>query len=317
MNRQELTRRIRDAARELGFDKVGVALPGDFSEEGGRLREWIDRGYHAGMEWMVTHFNKRVDPSSLMENTRSIVCVGMNYYHEDPPNPHADGVKISKYARGTDYHDVLKKRLRQLLRQIREWAPEAQGRALTDSAPIMERPLAVRAGLGWIGKNGMLITPDRGSYLFLGELLLNIELEPDTAEVPNHCGTCTRCIDACPTDAIVEPSVIDSNRCISYWTIEYKGESLPEEIAGNLDGWAFGCDICQQVCPWNIRFSQETGIEEFLPRPWNAAPRASEIETLDEAAFAERYRKSPVKRTKLSGFRRNARAAARSEGPHR
>lgn len=307
-NRTELTRRIEAEALALGFQKVGFIPAEVLSPESDRLKDWLNVGYHAEMAWMVTHFDKRRDPSTLMEGARSIVCVAMNYYTPDTPNPAPDAVKISKYARGTDYHVVLKDRLKELLAKIQSWDPTIRGRAFTDSAPLMEKAMATRAGLGWVGKHGNLITREYGSWLFLGELMLDVDLEYTETRVADACGRCTRCIDACPTDAIVNPGVVDANRCLSYWTIEYKGEAIPSAMAEKMDGWVFGCDICQDVCPWNVRFARETQEADFLPRTWNQTPTASDLLSLDDETFRERYRKSPIKRTKLAGLQRNVRA---------
>lgn len=307
----ELTAMIKARAHALGFDKVGIipATALDKASDAG-LRAWLESGYQAEMQWMVTHLEKRLDPASLMEGTRSIICVGMNYYNPDAYAPHdPQALKIAKYARGTDYHSVVKDRLKALLAEIRNWAPGVQGRALTDSAPIMEKPLAVQAGLGWMGRHGNLITPDLGSWLFLGELLLDIDLVYEETPVPNLCGSCRRCMDACPTEAIVADTVVDANRCISYWTIEYKGETFPEAVRENLQGWIFGCDICQNVCPWNIKFARPTREAAFEPRPLNRAPQADILLSLDEEAFREAFRKSPLKRAKRTGLHRNIRQA--------
>ena len=274
--------------------------------EAEHLNNWLQQGYQAEMEWMVTHYDKRIDPASLVENAQSLVCVALNYYSPDEydaADPHA--LKIAKYARGTDYHYVVKDKLKELLAYIQNLAPHTQGRAFTDSAPLMEKPLAARAGLGWMGKNGNVILPGRGSWFFLGEVLLDIELDYDTPQEFNHCGTCRRCIDACPTEAIVDSKVVDANRCISYWTIEYKGESFPRPIQEHLSGWIFGCDICQDVCPWNIKFATPTQVEAFQPRPLNRKPTAEALLALDDEKFKEHFRKSPVKRTKRQGLRRN------------
>jgi epoxyqueuosine reductase len=311
MNKTQLTALLRQKALELGFAKVGIVAAEPFLfGEGERLKAWLSLGYQAEMAWMVTHLEKRLDPASLMEGTKSIVCVAMNYYtpdEYDATDPAA--LKIAKYARGTDYHYVVKDRLKELLACLQTVAPGVQGRALTDSAPIMEKPLAIKAGLGWMGKNGNLILPGMGSWFFLGELLLDVELEYDASTVPNHCGNCRRCIDACPTDAIVENGVVDANRCLSYWTIEHKGETLPEDISRHQNGWIFGCDICQDVCPWNLRFAKPTQEPAFQPRAINRKPDTEELIALDEDAFREHYRKSPVKRTKLHGLRRNIQSA--------
>lgn len=320
--KSQLTAAIKAKAVELGFCKVGIISAEKlkrsnfFQAEALHLKQWLARDYQAGMEWMVTHLEKRLDPKSLMEGTQSIVCVAMNYFTEDAydtDNPEA--LKIAKYARGTDYHYVVKDRLKALLAYLQTVDPAIQGRALTDSAPILEKPLAVAAGLGWMAKNGNLLTEDHGSFLFLGELLLNIDLDDEISEhakLPG-CGSCTRCIEACPTEAIIynetQYGVVDANKCISYWTIEHKGESFPEKISSNLNGWIFGCDICQDVCPWNVKFAQPTSEPLFQARPWNRQPEASEILNLSPEAFRERYQKSPIKRTKLAGLQRNVREA--------
>ena len=307
----QLTTAIKAKALELGFDAVGIIPASALSEsEKQPLRDWLAAGHQAEMQWMVNHLEKRLDPASLMENTQSIVCVAMNYYVPDEFNTDDPSVlKIAKYARGTDYHNVLKDRLKELLAFVQNIDPTIKGRALTDSAPIWERALASKAGIGWVGKNGNVLLKNKGSFYFLGELLLDVALESDEAFNANHCGSCTRCIDACPTDAIVNDGVVDSRKCISYWTIEYKGEQFPKEISENLNGWIFGCDICQDVCPWNIKFAQPTPEAQFQPRPWNLTPQAEAILALDTETFREQHRKSPIKRTKLAGLQRNVREA--------
>ncbi|MBX2860048.1 MAG: tRNA epoxyqueuosine(34) reductase QueG [Vampirovibrio sp.] len=304
------TQTIKNRALSLGFDVVGI-LAAEPVKQPEFLHTWLDQGYQAGMDWMKNYMDIRLNPASekLMPGTKSIVCVAMNYYTPDAPNPAPDAVKIAKYARGTDYHRVIKDKLNALLKEIQEMHPGVTGRALTDSAPLPEKPLAVQAGLGWLGKNGTVIHPQKGSFLFLGELLLDIELAYDNTPLPNHCGTCTRCMEACPTNAIVADRVIDANKCIAYWTIEAKGEPIPQNIADNLEGWVFGCDICQDVCPWNLKFAAPTPEEMLKPRPWNIAPTATDLLALDEEGFEERYRKSPLKRAKLQNLQRNVRAA--------
>ena len=310
----DLTAFIKQTAIRLGFDKVGVIPAEPVSDEtAAHLMTWLGLGYHAEMQWMAAHTEKRLNPAALMPNARSIVCVAMNYQPRKSPVPMSGQLKIARYARGSDYHDVLKKRLRQLLAEIRQIAPDVQGRAVTDSAPIMEKPLAVKAGLGWIGKNANLITRDRGSWVFLGELLLDIALDYDRHTEPNHCGRCRRCIDACPTGAIVQDGVIDANRCIAYWTIESKQETFPESISQHLNGWIFGCDICQEVCPWNVKFAKETDEPAFQPRTININPDADRLLNLTEEAFRTHYRKSPIKRTKRIGLQRNIRYALNTE----
>jgi epoxyqueuosine reductase len=320
MDPQVLSDLIRQKALALGFAKVGIIPAAPFQpHEGKQLQNWLALGYQAEMAWMVTHLEKRLDPASLRAGTRSLVCVALNYYTPDVQDSVENAeamfdpsvLKIAKYARGTDYHYVVKERLKALLAYIQTLMPQVQGRALTDSAPIMEKPLAVKAGLGWMGKNGNVIIPGQGSWFFLGELLLDIELVYDVeAVVPDHCGSCRRCIDACPTDAIVQNGVVDANRCISYWTIEYKGEVFPQAITDNLSGWIFGCDICQAVCPWNVKFARPTSEPEFQPRPLVQALNAETLLALDEETFKVHFRKSPIKRAKLKGFKRNVRAAS-------
>lgn len=302
---------IIDRARSLGFDAVGVTTPASWNPQtSANLAHWLGQGYQAGMAWMVNHLSIRSDPARLMENTRSIVCVAMNYHQ---PRENRE-LKIAQYAQGSDYHKVVKKQLKKLLKDIQQFSaahngPEIRGRPLTDSAPIMEKPLAVQAGLGWIAKNGNVILPNKGSYYFLGELLLDIELAPDLPFETNHCGHCTRCIDACPTDAIVQDGVIDANRCLSYWTIEYKGGAFPAEIQKNLNGWIFGCDICQDVCPWNLKFATLATEPLFQSRPWNVSPDADEILALTPEEFHKRYAGSPINRVKREGIQRNVREA--------
>jgi epoxyqueuosine reductase len=315
MQPQELSDAIRQKALELGFQTVGIIPAQPFQQgEGERLQAWLARGYQAEMGWMVTHLEKRLNPASLMDGTRSLVCVAMNYFVPDGLDQAAMRdpavLKIARYARGTDYHYVLKDRLKELLAYVQVLVPTAQGRALTDSAPIMEKPLAVQAGIGWMGKHGNVILPGQGSWFFLGELLLDIELAYDLTEPgANHCGSCRRCIDACPTEAIVADGVVDANRCISYWTIEAKDDEVPAPIAEQLSGWVFGCDICQAVCPWNIKFSTPTQEPLFQPRPLTVAPDAQTLLALDEEAFRAQFRKNPIKRAKLKGLKRNVRAA--------
>ena len=250
---------------------------------------------------------KRTDPRLLLPSARSVVVVALNYYtpHEHTTDPTRG--KISRYSWGDDYHDVVGEKLKSLLAWIKEECPEAEGKACVDIQPMMDKAWAVRAGLGWIGKHTNLITREYGSWVFLGELLLNLELEYDTDHVEDHCGSCTLCLEACPTSAITEPYVVDSNKCISYATIELRAPALPEEMVGNLDGWLYGCDICQDVCPWN-RFEQPTTETRFEPRPENVNASLSDILELTPDAYSERFRRSAIKRAKLSGLQRNARA---------
>ncbi len=299
---------VEAKASSLGFHQIGALTLPNLSLAGENLKQWLAQGFHGEMQWMADHLEKRLSPESLMPDTKTILCVSMNYYPgELLPDAEA---KIARYAQGDDYHDVIKKRLKTLLEWLQTYDNAICGRPLTDSAPILEKALAVKAGLGWQGKHSNLITKEIGSWVFLGELLLNITFPDAPTPVPmaNFCGSCQRCITACPTQAIVDPYVVDSTKCISYWTIEYKGDTFPESIRENLNGWAFGCDICQEVCPWNIKFQQETPEAAFIPRPWNRTPQLSEIEALTPQRFKVRYRKSPLKRAKLTGLKRNVKA---------
>jgi epoxyqueuosine reductase len=306
LSSEQLTAKVKRRALELGFQKVGVVRAEALTDERARLEEWLARGLHAGMEWMARGVERRADPRELLTGARSVVVVALNYF---TPHAHSDEPgtgKISRYAWGDDYHDVLGEKLKALLAFIKELSPEANGKVCVDAQPAMDKPWAARAGLGWIGKHTNLITRDYGSWVFLGELLLDIELEYDAARVDDHCGTCTLCIESCPTGAIVEPYVVDSARCISYATIELRDAELPDDVADNLEGWLYGCDICQDVCPWN-RFEQPTGEPRFEPRPGSVNADLEEITSLTHEAYVERFRRSPVKRAKLSGLQRNAR----------
>jgi epoxyqueuosine reductase len=302
------TARIRERALALGFHKVGVVPAAPLDAERARLEEWLRRGYHGEMNWMARDTERRTDPRLVMPDARSVVVVALNYFtpHEHAPGEAATG-KISRYAWGDDYHDVVGGKLKELFAWIKAEHPAAEGKACVDIQPLMDKAWAVRAGLGWIGKHTNLITREYGSWVFLGELLLNLELEYDSAVSEDHCGTCTLCIEACPTDAITEPYVLDSNRCISYATIELRAPDLPADIAGKLDGWLYGCDICQDVCPWN-RFEQPTTETRFEPREGQVSANLAHLLELTPDAYAARFRRSPIKRAKLAGLQRNARA---------
>ena len=298
---------IKERARAEGFTKVGIVSAASLDEEGRRLKEWLARGYHGNMSWMARDVDRRVNPREIFPAARSVVVVALNYYtphqHEEKP---ATG-KVSRYAWGDDYHDVVAEKLRALLSWIRQQDPQAEGKVCVDIQPVMDKAWAVRAGLGWLGKHSNVITPEYGSWVFIGELLLNLELECDDEQVEDHCGTCTLCIDACPTQAITEPYVVDSNKCISYATIELRAPELPKEIEQNLSGWMYGCDICQDVCPWN-RFEQVTVEPRFAPRDGNVNAELRDIVELSQEAYVERFRGSAMKRAKLAGLQRNARA---------
>ena len=302
-----LAQHIKDRALFEGFNKVGIVGAQSLEAEGRRLSEWLARGLHGEMSWMARDVHKRIDPREIFPQARSVVVVALNYFtplqHQQNP---ATG-KVSRYAWGDDYHDVVKEKLRSLLSWIREQEPDAEGKVCVDIQPVMDKAWAVRAGLGWLGKHSNVITPEHGSWVFIGELLLNLELGCDTDRVEDHCGTCTLCIDACPTNAITEPYVVDSNKCISYATIELRAPELPHEIEKNLSGWLYGCDICQDVCPWN-RFEETTAEARFAPREGNVNADLDEIMELTPDTYAARYRGSAMKRAKLAGLQRNARS---------
>ncbi len=257
------------------------------------------------MAWMEREPEKRSDPKLLFPEARSVIVLALNYYtpHEHGDDP-ATG-KITRYAWGDDYHDVVMEKLSALLAWIKLENPTAEGKLCVDTAPIMDKAWAVRAGLGWLGKHSNVITKEFGSWIFIGEILLNLDLEYETETVLDHCGTCTACLDACPTSAIVEPYVVDSKKCISYATIELRTETLPTGIAENLNGWIYGCDICQDICPWN-RFEKPTGEARFAPRAGETSVNLNAVESLTPENYVERFRGSAVKRAKLSGLQRNA-----------
>lgn len=298
---------IKERARAEGFNKVGIVSAVPLDEEGRRLKEWLARGYHGTMAWMARGVEKRVSPREIFPEARSVVVVALNYYTSNQHEENTATGKVSRYAWGDDYHDVMTAKLRALLAWIKEEDPQAEGKVCVDIQPVMDKAWAVRAGLGWIGKHSNVITPEYGSWVFIGELLLNLELDYDVERIEDHCGTCTLCIDACPTAAITEPYVVDSNKCISYATIELRAPELPSSIAENLSGWMYGCDICQDVCPWN-RFEQVTDEPRFLPRAGNVNAELRDIVDLSHDAYVERFRGSAMKRAKLSGLQRNARA---------
>lgn len=301
-NRTLHTHLLRQEAESLGFSFVGIAKATHMDEEARRLEEWLNQHKHGQMHYMANHFDKRTDPRKLVEGAKSVVSLMYNYYtpagQTDPEAP-----KISKYAYGQDYHFVVKHKLKSLLAFLQEKVGEVSGRCFVDSAPVLERDWAKRSGVGWIGKNTMLIHPKAGSYFFLAELIIDLDLVYDDP-IKDYCGTCTRCIDACPTEAISpEGYVMDGSKCISYFTIELK-EAIPEKYRGAFDNWMFGCDICQEVCPWN-RFS--TRHEEAAFEPHADLLEMSKRDWLDltEEVFRTVFRKSAVKRTKFSGLKRN------------
>lgn len=299
------TDRIKKKAAELGFDKIGIVRASALDHEAEHLREWLDRDFHGQMAWMARELERRIDPKLLLSGAKSIIVVALNYFTD---HKHEDSItkgKISRYAWGDDYHDLLREKLQLLLDWIRSENSDVSGKICVDTAPFMDKAWAVRAGLGWLGKHSNLITKELGSWVFVGSIILNIELDYDTETVEDHCGTCTACIDACPTRAIVEPYVVDSQRCISYATIELRDDKIPRRIADNLNGWLYGCDICQDVCPWN-RFEAQTKELRFEPREGKTSLVLDEVEQMTHDEYVTRFRGSAVKRAKLSGLKRNA-----------
>ncbi|MBY5956540.1 tRNA epoxyqueuosine(34) reductase QueG [Membranicola marinus] len=309
MNKHHASKWIKQRSRELGFSRIGIAKAEELTEEKKQLREWLNRGYHGEMSYMENYFEKRTDPTLLVEGTKSIIVLTYNYHNPAPRHP--DSYKISQYAYGKDYHWVMKEKLKTLLADIdREIAPTS-GRVFVDSAPVMESEWAQRAGVGWQGKNTLIIHPKAGSYFFLGEVLVDIELAYDQP-IQDYCGTCRRCIDACPTDAIDENGyLLDGSKCISFSTIEKKGP-IPETFEGKMEDWIFGCDICQEVCPWN-RFSTPHDEPAFDPHPDLLSLSKEEWQNLSRERFQELFRKSPVKRTKYEGLKRNIEFIAERE----
>ncbi len=301
MTPEALTSAVKSHALDLGFDVVGVAAANRVSDAS-RLADWLNRGHHASMDWMASHFDKRVDPRELVPGCRSVVCVGL-LYRQTGGGPQPDGVAVATYAWGEDYHRVLKDKLHALLAHGRTLEASFDGRAFTDSAPVMDKYWAERAGLGWRGKNTNLINVDLGSFLFLGELLVTAALVPDTPGV-DHCGTCTRCLEACPTGALIEPYVLDSARCIAYQTIEHRDELSAEEEEA-LGNWLFGCDVCQDVCPWN-HGGPVADEPRFKPRRKAWPTDLDGVLRVTEGDFVSRFGDTAIERTRWRGLVRNA-----------
>ncbi|MBD0824829.1 tRNA epoxyqueuosine(34) reductase QueG [Aestuariibaculum marinum] len=295
------TQLIKTEAKRLGFLSCGVSQAGFLEAEAPRLERWLNKQMNGEMHYMENHFDKRLDPTKLVEGSKSVISLLLNYYPEKTQED-ANAPKISKYAYGTDYHFVIKDKLKELLKFIQEEIGEVHGRAFVDSAPVLDKAWAAKSGLGWIGKNSNLLTQQVGSFYFIAELIVDLELEYDTPTT-DHCGTCTKCIDACPTQAITEPYVVDGSKCISYFTIELK-DTIPTEFKGQFDNWMFGCDVCQDVCPWN-RFSKPHNEPLFNPHPELLSMSKKDWEEITQDVFSKIFKKSAVKRTKFSGLKRN------------
>jgi epoxyqueuosine reductase len=309
--RADTSDRIKAHALQLGFHKVGISRADALSPEHAQLEEWLARGYQGEMGWMARDPEQRADPRKLFPEARSVVVVALNYYTTAAHSNRPDTGKVSRYAWGDDYHEVVGQKLRTLLAWTKRQWPEAEGKVCIDIQPLMDKAWAQRAGLGWIGKHTNLITEEYGSWVFIGELLLNIELEYDRDQAADQCGSCTLCIDACPTSAIVEPYVLDANLCISHATIESREPEMRADVAAHLEGWLYGCDICQDVCPWN-QMTPTTAEPRFEPRAGNVNADLSELLQLTPDTYAARFRGSAMKRAKLSGLQRNARALQNS-----
>jgi epoxyqueuosine reductase len=299
-NKSTYSNIIKQEAKRLGFDFCGISKAEFLEEEAPRLEKWLSENKHGKMEYMENHFDKRLNPTLLVDDAKSVVSLLYNYFPEQQQNP--DSPKISKYAYGLDYHDVIKDKLKEFLFTLKEKIGDINGRAFVDSAPVLDKAWAKKSGLGWIGKNSNLINKQQGSFFFIAELIIDLDLEYDGA-IKDYCGTCTKCIDACPTSAIVEPYVVDGSKCISYFTIELK-EAIPNDFKDKMDNWMFGCDVCQDVCPWNSfsefhqepKFNNTTGFLNFNTADWNQ---------LNEDVFSTVFIGSAVKRTKYNGLKRN------------
>ncbi len=303
MDQAKHTAIVKAEAKRLGFDYCGISKAGFLEEEAPRLENWLKEKKHGEMGWMENHFDMRLDPTKLVPGAKSVVSLLLNYYpdkqQEDPSAP-----KISKYAYGEDYHFVIKRKLKELLDSLQEKIGDVGGRVFVDSAPVMDKVWAKKSGIGWTGKHSNLVNREMGSFFFIAELIIDLELVPD-GPIGDFCGTCTKCIDACPTDAIVAPYVVDGSKCISYFTIELKG-AIPQEQQGKFGEWVFGCDICQDVCPWN-RFAKPHSEPAFDPHPLLLPMKQKEWTELTEEVFQQLFKKSAVKRTKFEGLKRNIR----------
>lgn len=293
---------IKKTATALGFDFCGIAKAEFLNDDARRLETWLQKGMHGNMQYMQNHFDLRVDPQKLVPGARSVITLLLNYF---PKTAQPAGTpQISKYAYGQDYHEVIRKKLQEFLQIIKAETGDFNGRGFVDSAPVLERAWAQKSGLGWIGKNGNLINKNSGSYFFIATLITDIELTPDDTFAKDYCGSCTRCIDACPTEAIMPGKVVDGSKCISYFTIELKDALLPEQMKGKFDNWLFGCDVCQDVCPWN-RFATPHQTEALKPLPQILEYNQSNWEEITEESFKIIFKDSPLKRSRYAGIKRN------------
>ena len=302
INQRKNTLFIKNLATTLGFDFCGISKAVRLDDDARRLEQWLNKGLHGKMQYMENYFDLRVDPTKLVPGARSVITLLMNYYPEVSQTREAP--KIARYAYGQDYHEVIREKLKDFLSKIRMEIGEVAGRGFVDSAPVLERSWAQRSGLGWIGKNGNLLTKQSGSFYFIATLITDLELEYDDPFAKDFCGSCTRCLDACPTEAILPGKVVDGSKCISYFTIELKEMLIPDSYAGKFDNWMFGCDTCQEVCPWN-RFAKPTTEAAFIPLPEVLNLSTSEWEDMTEEQFRKIFRDSPISRAKYKGIQRN------------
>lgn len=312
LQQQRYTALIKQEAARLGFDACNIAKAQKLDDEARMLEQWLNKGFHGGMHYMENHFDMRIDPTRLVPGAKSVIVLLLNYF---PQEKREDaGPKISKYAYGRDYHEVIKDKLKQLLLFMQSQIGEVNGRGFVDSAPVLERSWAMRSGLGWVGRNGNLISKQKGSFFFIATLITDVQLEYDDPFAKDYCGSCRRCIEACPTDAILEDKVIDGSKCISYFTIELKEMMIPENMQGKFQNWMFGCDTCQDVCPWN-RFSTPTNEAGFAPIPEILNLGTREWEAMTEDSFKNIFRNSPLKRAKFQGIQRNLKFLRPPEHP--
>lgn len=301
-NKIEQTSWIKSESERLGFDYCGIARAEKLDDDARKLEQWLNKGMHGKMYYMEKYFELRIDPAKLVPDAKSIITLLKNYYPLQKQNNEAP--KISKYAYGKDYHDVIRMQLNELIESIKKNIGDIHGRGFVDSAPVLERTWAQKSGLGWIGKNGNLLTKQNGSFYFIATLITDLELVADDPFAKDYCGTCTKCIDACPTEAILPDKVVDGSKCISYFTIELKDALLPDAMKNKFQNWLFGCDICQDVCPWN-RFAKPTNEIQFTPLPGLLNLSTKEWEEMAEESFKKNFAASPIKRTKFSGIQRN------------
>ena len=302
MTPEVITHIIQQAAVDLGFDYCGIAKAELLNEDARRLEQWLNKGLHGSMQYMENYFDLRIDPSKLVPGAKSVITLMMNYFPETKQKNNVP--KIAKYAYGNDYHEVIRTKLKELIIKLKKEVGDINGRGFVDSAPVLERAWAQKSGLGWVGKNGNLINKKSGSFFFIATLIVDIELKYDNSFIKDYCGTCTRCIDSCPTDAILPDKVVDGSKCISYFTIELKDALIPDEMKGKFDNWMFGCDTCQDVCPWN-RFSKPTKEINFKPLPAILNFSSNDWEELTEESFKIIFKNSPLKRSKFNGVKRN------------